>query len=230
MFRNKKILLLLVCFVLGLWFIGNLVVKKRAKEREVLRLKEIKEKEELALEEPSKVPLSPAQILERETKIAGEDILRLIQPPEIKPKKITRLTKRSYKLLSVDQLRQKLKEALAKDDEGLLNQVLKGLEFKGEDTVSLLRKEILENFSQPQIRRNAVWGLFYLGKPEVIPILKTVIKVDPSEEVRLVALFALDSIAGKDVVSFMEEVSQNDPASSVRLKAQEYLRLRSISQ
>lgn len=230
MFRNKKILLLLVCFILGLWFIGNLVVKKRAKEREALRLKEIKEKEELALEEPSKVPLSPAQILERETKIAGEDILRLIQPPEIKPKKITRLTKRSYKLLSVDQLRQKLKEALAKDDEGLLNQVLKGLEFKGEDTVSLLRKEILENFSQPQIRRNAVWGLFYLGKPEVIPILKTVIKVDPSEEVRLVALFALDSIAGKDVVSFMEEVARSDPASSVRLKAQEYLRLRSISQ
>lgn len=232
---NKKlILILLVCLIiLSVGIFLALKISKRIAKRQPPALEPVIEQPEEELEEPSKIPLSPAEILERESKIAGEDIAKALVPlpePKVTKKFPGKPSYRKYKKIDYNTLITMFKEGLEKDQEGKLVVALKGLEYKGIDTVNLLREEILKNFSRPNIRRNAVWGLFYIDKLEVIPVLKTVAKVDPEEDVRLAALFALNALQDKDIIGFLEEISQQDSSERVRQKAKEYIEARNISQ
>lgn len=122
-----------------------------------------------------------------------------------------------------------LKKALDTSDEKALNLALKNLMLQGEDVVGLLKEEIINNFSRPDIRRNAVWGLFYTDNPDAIPIVKTTLKVDPDDSVRYVALFVLYSML-KDDAKFFEDIAKTDTSEKIRRKAQEYFQIKNINQ
>lgn len=196
--------------------------KQLEKQRELL----LKEREEELLEEVSLIPLVPQEILEREAKIAGEEIK--LEPTPLQPPQISS-RKRITKIKDTPTLLKFFKEALEKDDEGLLAHTLKALEFNGEDVIFLLRQQILENFAKPEIRRLAVFGLFYVDNVvEAISILKTILKVDPEEKVRLAALLVLEGLLGGENLAFFEEISRQDPSEKVRLRAQRCIISKSI--
>lgn len=228
-----KVILLFVLVALIISVLSSIFKKRQLKERRLLLLEQ-KEQEALeALEGISSVPLSPKAILDRESKIMGEEIRpqEPLAPSELPKKPVRRPTKKIIKTKDTADLFKLFNEALEKNDEPLLAQVIKTLEFKEQDVVSLLREQILNNFTNLQIRRLAVLGLFYTdNKPEATLVLKTVLKIDPDENVRLAGLFVLDSLLGKEALVFLEEIGQQDPSEKVRLEAKRYIFTRNINQ
>jgi hypothetical protein len=238
---------LIIVIVVG---VGIPVIKKiNAKHSAAKELKDKehveeakKEAEEVKLSTSDK-PLTPAEVKEREKKLAGEDVSvgaeeRLATPVGTSPaqtlsvspastpngRKSVMKKRRSYKKQSAVELIAQLNQSLEKGDEVLMGNVLVALAAKGEDTVAILRTIILEGYNQATIRKNAALGLFYTGNPEAIPVLKTMVEVDPEENVRLTALFALNGVVeGDDLTEFLAGIAEKDKSEKVRKLAQEYI-------
>ena len=253
LFKNKIVGIGVVAVVLAIASYGVYIYQAQQKKAKELAAKKAADEERARLEAPSNVPLTPEQVIEREEKLmkdSPDEVVETVSPEElqeagIKPKvdlekeispaaaapheRVRRKAKYVKKAKDVPALINMLKTSLAKEKEGTVVLALKGLNEKGVNVVSLLREEIINNFDNPLIRRNAVWALFYQGGEEAIPVLKTVLMVDPDETVQSAALFSLNVLLGKDAVPLFERFIQETSSAGLKKKAEEYVRVRSIS-
>ncbi len=247
-FRQKKLtrlqLIILGIIVVVLAVIG-LTFKMRSdrlREEEAARLAQEKKEEELIeLMSPSDTPLSPEEILEREKKLAGEDVVTMLdQAKEAREKqdalqkeiedagrRKAGVTKQDIMVVADEGLPDLLLELLPEGDPGLIYKALSEMRQRGLNAVRVLRNAIVDNPQDPLIRKNALIALFYIGGEEVTFYFKASARTDPDEKVRLVALFCLDFLTGKEEQPFFEESMNNDPSPAVREKAREYWEFRS---
>jgi len=209
--------------------------KKEAAAAQAEQARAEEEKEKLLL--PSDKPLSPQEILEREEKLAGIEVKKLLtekKEKEIKDeieqaslRKPGELTKQDVFITADEGLPDLLRELLKEGKPGLVYSCLREMLARGLDPVKVLRQVIVDNPDKAKIRKNALVALFYIGGEESVPLFKTAATVDPEEEVRLLALFLLDFITGNEEKYFFEDVSKEDISEAVRAKAEEYRKFRS---